>query len=140
MRHPRIALGLLVLLGCYTPPTAIQVPAGHPADLEADPTPFRPEPNPFALTPTMAAPLAQATGSATPGMPMSGMHEAAGMSGADSGEAATQPAGNDSEQGAQYTCPMHPEVIQPAPGLCPKCGMKLHPMESHSHEKKDPGQ
>ena len=26
-----------------------------------------------------------------------------------------------------YTCPMHPEVRQPAPGRCPKCGMKLVP-------------
>jgi Heavy metal binding domain len=28
-----------------------------------------------------------------------------------------------------YTCPMHPEVQQPGPGKCPKCGMNL--------EKKD---
>ena len=25
----------------------------------------------------------------------------------------------------QYTCPMHPEVRQPNPGACPKCGMAL---------------
>ena len=25
----------------------------------------------------------------------------------------------------QYTCPMHPEVVQNSPGNCPKCGMKL---------------
>lgn len=25
----------------------------------------------------------------------------------------------------QYTCPMHPEVVQDSPGNCPKCGMKL---------------
>ncbi len=25
----------------------------------------------------------------------------------------------------QYTCVMHPEVVQDAPGKCPKCGMKL---------------
>ena len=25
----------------------------------------------------------------------------------------------------QYTCPMHPEVVQDSPGHCPKCGMKL---------------
>lgn len=24
-----------------------------------------------------------------------------------------------------YTCPMHPEVRQPSPGACPKCGMTL---------------
>ena len=26
-----------------------------------------------------------------------------------------------------YTCPMHPEVRQPGPGTCPKCGMALEP-------------
>lgn len=30
--------------------------------------------------------------------------------------------------GAQYTCPMHPEVINDGPGSCPKCGMALEPM------------
>lgn len=24
-----------------------------------------------------------------------------------------------------YTCPMHPEIVQPGPGDCPKCGMAL---------------
>jgi uncharacterized protein len=28
-------------------------------------------------------------------------------------------------EGTTYTCPMHPEVRQDAPGLCPKCGMAL---------------
>ncbi len=28
---------------------------------------------------------------------------------------------------AMYTCPMHPEVRQPGPGNCPKCGMALEP-------------
>ena len=25
----------------------------------------------------------------------------------------------------KYTCTMHPEVVQDAPGKCPKCGMEL---------------
>ncbi len=25
----------------------------------------------------------------------------------------------------QYTCPMHPDVVQDKPGKCPKCGMSL---------------
>ena len=29
---------------------------------------------------------------------------------------------------AQYTCPMHPEIVQSGPGSCPKCGMALVPM------------
>src|SRR5262245_35415340 len=30
--------------------------------------------------------------------------------------------------GANYTCPMHPEVRQDAPGACPLCGMALEPV------------
>ena len=30
--------------------------------------------------------------------------------------------------GAQYTCPMHPEVLKDAPGDCPICGMALVPV------------
>src|SRR5437763_16309023 len=26
-----------------------------------------------------------------------------------------------------YTCPMHPEVRQVGPGVCPKCGMAIEP-------------
>ena len=29
---------------------------------------------------------------------------------------------------AVYTCPMHPEIRQDAPGTCPKCGMALEPL------------
>ncbi|MFT6775207.1 MAG: Cu+-exporting ATPase [Paracoccaceae bacterium] len=29
---------------------------------------------------------------------------------------------------AQYTCPMHPEIIRDAPGACPLCGMALESM------------
>jgi Cu+-exporting ATPase len=28
----------------------------------------------------------------------------------------------------EYTCPMHPEIRQPGPGDCPKCGMALEPV------------
>ena len=30
--------------------------------------------------------------------------------------------------GTIFTCPMHPEIRQPAPGNCPKCGMTLEPV------------
>ena len=30
--------------------------------------------------------------------------------------------------GAQYTCPMHPEIVKDAPGSCPICGMALVPI------------
>lgn len=29
---------------------------------------------------------------------------------------------------AQYTCPMHPEIVHAGPAACPKCGMALEPM------------
>jgi ribosomal protein S27AE len=32
----------------------------------------------------------------------------------------------------EYTCPMHPEVIQNEPGSCPKCGMTLMPHEAQA--------
>ena len=32
------------------------------------------------------------------------------------------------ESAGRYTCPMHPEIVQDAPGSCPKCGMALEPM------------
>jgi Cu+-exporting ATPase len=28
---------------------------------------------------------------------------------------------------AEYTCPMHPQIVRPAPGNCPICGMTLEP-------------
>ncbi|MBS1246042.1 MAG: copper-transporting ATPase [Proteobacteria bacterium] len=31
------------------------------------------------------------------------------------------------DPGVLYTCPMHPEIRQPGPGACPKCGMALEP-------------
>ncbi|MFN2587044.1 MAG: multicopper oxidase family protein [Actinomycetota bacterium] len=30
---------------------------------------------------------------------------------------------------AVYVCPMHPEIVSDAPGICPKCGMKLLPSQ-----------
>ncbi len=33
-----------------------------------------------------------------------------------------------------YTCPMHPEVEQPGPGSCPKCGMALEPKLATAEE------
>ncbi len=29
----------------------------------------------------------------------------------------------------RYTCPMDPEIVQIGPGICPKCGMALEPMD-----------
>ena len=37
------------------------------------------------------------------------------------------PAAQASVPGATYICPMDPEIRQPHPGACPKCGMALEP-------------
>ena len=36
-----------------------------------------------------------------------------------------------------YTCPMHPEVVQPGPGACPTCGMALEPMDVTAKAEED---
>jgi Cu+-exporting ATPase len=36
---------------------------------------------------------------------------------------------------AQFTCPMHPEVIKDEPGSCPICGMDLVPLEADTSEE-----
>ena len=40
--------------------------------------------------------------------------------------------------GTIYTCPMHPEIRQPAPGTCPKCGMTLEPLLPSVEEDENP--
>lgn len=39
-----------------------------------------------------------------------------------------RPAPEPMPAGTQYTCPMHPEIVEDKPGDCPKCGMALEPM------------
>jgi Cu+-exporting ATPase len=39
---------------------------------------------------------------------------------------------------AQYTCPMHPEILQTGPGSCPICGMALEPVEVSAEAQADP--
>jgi Cu+-exporting ATPase len=42
---------------------------------------------------------------------------------------------------AEWTCPMHPQIVRPGPGSCPICGMALEPRtfgaadeENHNYE------
>ena len=60
-----------------------------------------------------------------------GMHEHhhhhAG-SGSGNAQPTTPPAAVPAVAGAIYTCPMHPEIRQDHPGICPKCGMTLEPL------------
>ena len=39
----------------------------------------------------------------------------------------TSPVEAPADDSAEYTCPMHPEVVQRGPGSCPICGMALEP-------------
>ncbi|MCL5733290.1 MAG: copper-translocating P-type ATPase [Patescibacteria group bacterium] len=36
----------------------------------------------------------------------------------------------ESSKSVAYTCPMHPEIIQDKPGICPECGMNLIPVKT----------
>jgi Cu+-exporting ATPase len=38
----------------------------------------------------------------------------------------------------EYTCPMHPEIVQPGPGHCPICGMALEPRTVTAQEEENP--
>jgi len=42
------------------------------------------------------------------------------------------------ESGIRYTCPMDPEIVRWGPGVCPKCGMALEPMDIVAEQKPDP--
>lgn len=48
------------------------------------------------------------------------------------------PGANVVEDKRQYTCPMHPEIVQTGPGACPICGMALEPVEVSLDEGSDP--
>ncbi|HCS07895.1 MULTISPECIES: heavy metal translocating P-type ATPase [Pseudomonas] len=42
------------------------------------------------------------------------------------------------QTGTEFTCPMHPEIRQPRPGNCPKCGMTLEPVMPALDEEENP--
>ncbi|NCO53543.1 MAG: YHS domain-containing protein, partial [Deltaproteobacteria bacterium] len=41
------------------------------------------------------------------------------------------------EASRQYTCPMHPEIVQQGPGSCPKCGMDLEPLSASGDDSEE---
>ena len=52
---------------------------------------------------------------------------------------AAPPAPTDAAtSGTIYTCPMHPEIRQQAPGNCPKCGMALEPVMPSLDDEENP--
>jgi len=50
----------------------------------------------------------------------------------------TPPAAAPSAVNVEYTCPMHPEVVQMGPGTCPICGMALEPKAVQLEEAENP--
>ncbi|HJP30054.1 MAG TPA: heavy metal translocating P-type ATPase [Candidatus Latescibacteria bacterium] len=44
----------------------------------------------------------------------------------------------DVPEGTEYTCPMHPDVLQIGPGSCPDCGMALEPRTISLEDEEDP--
>ncbi len=51
------------------------------------------------------------------------------------GEVVPSAAAAETPEAGEYICPMHPEVRQVGPGICPKCGMGLEPLEQPATAK-----
>ncbi|MFD0795423.1 heavy metal translocating P-type ATPase [Mucilaginibacter litoreus] len=45
----------------------------------------------------------------------------------------------EAKQQAQYTCPMHPEIIKNQPGACPICGMDMVPLQPTGSDEEEQG-
>jgi P-type Cu+ transporter len=46
----------------------------------------------------------------------------------------SQTLGEPPRASAEYTCPMHPEIVRDGPGSCPICGMALEPRHATAEE------
>jgi len=53
-------------------------------------------------------------------------------------QASAAASGSSKAEGVRYTCPMDPEIVQIGPGVCPKCGMALEPMDVLAEVEADP--
>ena len=65
-------------------------------------------------------------------------HHKESAGGAPEAQTRTTGSATAAAPGAIYTCPMHPEIRQPQPGSCPKCGMTLEPVMPALDEGEDP--
>src|SRR5262249_13792122 len=52
--------------------------------------------------------------------------------------AATEPTPAAVAESPEWACPLHPEVVRPAPGSCPICGMALEPRAASLDEAPSP--
>ncbi len=125
---------LLCLVHCGCTGDVHIAPPGveHPASIDAPaapvhaPSPLLSDADPVVRTPPATPP----GGAAHQGHAALSSHEH-GDASMGHGEASMQQNGaepNDEAAAplpAAYVCPMHPEVISPQPGRCPKCGMQL---------------
>jgi Cu+-exporting ATPase len=66
------------------------------------------------------------------------LHGAREQHGKPSGTVAPRPAADADSSRIEYTCPMHPQVRQMGPGLCPLCGMALEPVLATTEQGESP--
>ena len=129
-----------LILGCarQTPPRPELDPA-NPSAPSTPSTPVQLGGKPFAAgVMTGAVLIGEPQGRSEKESQGGMMHGAHGgmMHGADS--QGQMPGGMNSvttTAAQQYTCPMHPEVVQDHPGKCPKCGMDLIPRSAQAGQK-----
>jgi len=78
---------------------------------------------------------------AAPATPPCG-HDHGAMSPAAHGpahhDAPARPSAGAADDTREYTCPMHPEVVQHGPGACPICGMALEPVMASLDDRDAP--
>lgn len=128
MRALLVVMCAMVTPACVS--TEPETPAGHPANATAPGPPsdfdtavLRAGFDPFERYEA----LGTDSGEAPPA------HEGHGAHSGHAGSApqpSTSSDGGAAPAGASYTCPMHPEIVRPEPGRCPKCGMKLVPKKA----------
>ena len=67
-----------------------------------------------------------------------GVTEESGGDAAATGGDNKRSGGDAAATAVEYTCPMHPEIVQDHPGACPECGMALEPKTFSAEEVADP--